>query len=359
MGLLIAVGLALAAPREFAWYRATVAGPELGFLLHGQVFALRNPSPGADGVALYHRHFGSAPRPEPSIALPHGGVVRYTNRHDSLAKQIKALPYQIPNASVSYAAPSRWYLSPHGLYTSDRDVRNACCDHYDRWKLRAYCERDGNSTFVDEKYLWRTAHLGAVEDIVDTWALPWIQSEANSEELERRRLIGSPREIADRMMHYHFVPTARDRLRLFVLFRGQIHVFDGWEDKWEKVETFLAGFDEHFTPFLHGNDYYFVTRSRKLFAAPDPGKGLRESTRVRLPGDLTAHTVIRDINGDRAFCFGPAPEGNGRWFCLELAADAKPRFFDRSPVPAATDCKEPMRTTYELATWLKGQGLVK
>jgi hypothetical protein len=356
MGLLIAIGLALAAPRDFAPYRATVAGPELGFLLHGQVFALRNPSPGVGDVSLYHRRLGSAPKPTSSIEPNHDDD---DWRKRSVSKQVKALPYQLPsNAEVNYC-PYRWYFSRYGIVVSDTKAMDALIDHYKRGTLRAYCEFDGGIPNPGGERWPRTALLSAVEDFAREWAYPWIESEANSEELERRGLTGTPREIANRMMRFHFVPTARDRLRLFVLFRGQIHVFDGWEDKWEKVETFVAGFDEHFTPFLRGNDYYFVTRSRKLFDAPDPGKGLRESTQIRLPGDLFAHTVIRDIDGDRAFCFGPAPDGNGRWFCLELAADAKPRFLDRDVIPTAADCKEPMRTTYELAIWLKAQGLVK
>jgi hypothetical protein len=364
MGMSTIVALAfshIGAPPETAYSQKAVDGPALAFIKSGDLFTLRPPTLDERCSRLYR------------LNLP-----------TSIDRQPKIRTYAIESkAGCSEggiaAQPFRWFLTPEGISWSD--------DHPGEgvWLLRVDFSNLDHYSAPDRRL--RKSDLYTVGAYADPWELreinrffwdwvePWVSSDEVGAELRKKGLqrVGEGAHVtASRIVTFHIQPLGESRLRIFILFRGQMHVYEGhgwsvktpdgktkWKEQWEKTETFLAGFDGQFVPFGTGKSYFFVTQSGHVYTATDPGKGLRESNRVRLPGDNSVRAIIRDIDGDRAFCFGPAPEGNGRWFCLELAPDAKPRFLDRNAIRAAADCKEPMRTTYELATWLKGQGLVK
>jgi hypothetical protein len=183
-------------------------------------------------------------------------------------------------------------------------------------------------------------------------------------------------------IHYDYLPAGGLRVRQFVLTdapsadAGAGHIREGpggrgmwpwsftthrYEGKWDKAgrkwerrpwaqeESIEVGFREPFQVLGRGQDYYFVTRSGKLFRAPKPaGGGARKLGAVWADPKRPVTAFITDADTGRAFLFVP-PKGKG----------GRPAFFELAPEPELVEYDpravrlppydEPHRTALHLA----------
>lgn len=101
-------------------------------------------------------------------------------------------------------------------------------------------------------------------------------------------------------------------------------------DEWKEEDTvFPVPFKEGFQAFVRGEDYFFVTKSGKLYHAPRAEKGKQRSSRCVWEGSpITA--VLTDGDADRVFLFC-GEKGQGDYF--ELAMKPAPKAFNLRTVP--------------------------
>jgi hypothetical protein len=99
-------------------------------------------------------------------------------------------------------------------------------------------------------------------------------------------------------------------------------------DEWVNEEVLEVPFKEEFQAFVRGGDYFFVTKSGKLFQASQAEKDKRRSTRcVWEEPPITA--VLTDADADRVYLFcGEKAEGD----YFELAGKPTPKPFNLRPV---------------------------
>jgi hypothetical protein len=118
-----------------------------------------------------------------------------------------------------------------------------------------------------------------------------------------------------------------------------------WEERpWVKHESIEVGFREPFQALGRGQDYYFVTRSGKLYRAP-------QAARVR-PRRLEAvwddpkrpvTAFLTDADAGRTFLFVPAKPAGGQPAFFELAPKPELVEYDPAAVPRPK-VAEPRRT---------------
>jgi hypothetical protein len=104
-----------------------------------------------------------------------------------------------------------------------------------------------------------------------------------------------------------------------------------WDDDNERYEpegwraegTIEVRFKESFQALSKGEDFYFVTRSGKLFRAPKPKEGKdRKMETVWNKPDQRINTFITDVDTNRTFLF-----------CAPAQAGARPTYFELGPKP--------------------------
>jgi hypothetical protein len=103
---------------------------------------------------------------------------------------------------------------------------------------------------------------------------------------------------------------------------------------WTKAEAIRVGFREPFQALGRGQDYYFVTRSGKLFRAPEAAGGKPRNLEAVWDDPKRPITAfLTDADTGRAFLFLPPAKGGGKPAFFELAAKAKPVEYDPGAVP--------------------------
>jgi hypothetical protein len=96
--------------------------------------------------------------------------------------------------------------------------------------------------------------------------------------------------------------------------------------RWSREETVDVGFQEPFQVLVQGDDYYFVTRSGKLYAAMKPAKGKhRKMVPVGIDRDRRVVAFLTDADVNRHF-----------FFCRPAKAGDKPVFFELADRPKLT-----------------------
>jgi hypothetical protein len=104
--------------------------------------------------------------------------------------------------------------------------------------------------------------------------------------------------------------------------------------RWSREGSIQVGFREPFWALGRGDDFYFLTRSGKLFRAPKPAKGKDRAIEAvwGAPGrPITA--VLGDAGSGRTFLFVPPAAGKGKPAFFELAPKPKLGEYDPAAVP--------------------------
>ena len=148
------------------------------------------------------------------------------------------------------------------------------------------------------------------------------------------------------------LPVSATDVLLFMLHRSQITIWLGKgkpsanrpdiEMEWTKRETMAAGFQENFRVEGDAENYYFVTRSGRVFASLNPPAGRPRRVEVLWSDTVRpVRTLIADANTGRTFVFAPAPEvppdempGPDKSVYFELTPDFKSKDYDAAKLPA-------------------------
>jgi hypothetical protein len=161
-------------------------------------------------------------------------------------------------------------------------------------------------------------------------------------------------------VYFDFLPTTETTMIVFVLWKGNIHVWSCVANKSkgpytefdvkcieEKDEKIAIEVRERFRVFGKGRTYYFVTQSGRLYCSPKPpGKGSRKAEALWNDEKSPIRGVICDTASERTFVFTePAKKGGERVY-LELAEKIETRPYERVPVEGV---KEPLKTVMEYA----------
>jgi hypothetical protein len=196
-------------------------------------------------------------------------------------------------------------------------------------------------------------------------------------------------------IHYGFVPTGDDELLFFLLVNvsGKVtpeplepgadlrmysadpddpgwkspkwsftvyHFRNRWSPRtrrwgdgvWAKRGPLPVRFKERFHAVLEGEDYYFLTRSGKVYHAPAAAKGKPRAVHpVWEDRKRPVVALITDADTHRSFLFCRQGKGEDRPVYFELAAKAKPRPYDLTEVEQPK-VKEPLRSALHYARWL-------
>jgi hypothetical protein len=123
-----------------------------------------------------------------------------------------------------------------------------------------------------------------------------------------------------------------------------------WEERpWVKHESIAVGFREPFQALGQGDDYYFVTRSGKLFRAPKaPGGQPRKLEAVWDDPKRPVTAFLTDADAGRTFLFVPAKPAGGQPAFFELAPKPELVEYDPAAVPRPK-AAEPRRTLLHYA----------
>jgi hypothetical protein len=125
-------------------------------------------------------------------------------------------------------------------------------------------------------------------------------------------------QLTGQIFSFDCLPVSATDLLLFLLHHSQLTIWHGKgkpvpntttiDVEWTKGETIPAGFQEHFRTEGDSENYYFVTRSGRVFASLKPAAGRGRRVEV-LWSDTTrpVRTLIADANTGRTFVFAPAP----------------------------------------------------
>jgi hypothetical protein len=134
---------------------------------------------------------------------------------------------------------------------------------------------------------------------------------------------------------------------------------DEWKNgNWVEEESLPVAFKESFHVLGKAEDYYFVTRSGKLFAARKPARG-KTRTMQLLWDDPSRpiRTLITDADSGRSFLFCKAKAGEKPCF-FELDGKPKPLPYDPNSV-ISSKAQEPLRNLLICARVLVAQGKIK
>jgi hypothetical protein len=143
------------------------------------------------------------------------------------------------------------------------------------------------------------------------------------------------------------LPVSGTDVFLFTLHRSQLQIWYGKgtpvanspeiELKWSQRETIAAGFQEHFRVEGDAENYYFVTRSGRVFASLKPPKGRDMHMEVMWSDTKRpVRTLIADANTGRTFVFAPAPDqapGHDPSVYFELKPNIRPKEYDAGDLP--------------------------
>jgi hypothetical protein len=133
-----------------------------------------------------------------------------------------------------------------------------------------------------------------------------------------------------------------------------------WQQgRWVEEGSIQVGFREPFWALGRGEDFYFVTRSGRLYRAPRPAKGKDRSIEAvwDAPGrPITA--MLSDAGSGRSFLFVPPAAAKGRPAFFELAPKPKLVEYDPAAVPLPRSAG-PDRTLLHLARVLVALKKVK
>ena len=95
-----------------------------------------------------------------------------------------------------------------------------------------------------------------------------------------------------------------------------------YKGKWKKEESLPVAFREPFQLLTRGDDYYFVTRSGKVFLSAKPAKGKgREMTCIWSDAKRKVVGLVTDAKTGRSFLF------------CRASAGSRPSYFELGPKP--------------------------
>src|SRR5262249_13911428 len=133
-----------------------------------------------------------------------------------------------------------------------------------------------------------------------------------------------------------------------------------WADKgrWRFEGYVEVAFQEPFQALRQGDDFFFLTRSGRLFVAPKPARGTNRTIRAVWDDPRRrVLTFLTDADSGRTFLFCKAARGGKpAWF--ELSARPRPVAYDPPELKGAP--KDPaLRQAFACARVLLAAGKVK
>jgi hypothetical protein len=133
--------------------------------------------------------------------------------------------------------------------------------------------------------------------------------------------VGEVESLKFRRIDDETLDTERWSLRSFS-FRNEWNKKEAaWgEGKWSVGETFPVVFHEPFQVASHGEDYYFLTASGKVYRSPKPEKGKERKTEaVWEDAKRPVVAIMQDADAKKSYLFcKPDKDGTGVYF--ELSA---------------------------------------
>jgi hypothetical protein len=281
-------------------------------------------------------------------------------------------------------APTRWQVGHSALWVADSS----------RWE---YADQPCNDTAIR----YELADLFAGRRVIGPKAKPCKEFSGTHfvfpDPIADARFLGDKEEYAT-VVHYDYLPAARDMLRLFLITnvggRGkpgfktdQLIVrsfprnvpekwsftcfsyradWDAKKERWypkPEVEecTFDLAFREPFQALARGEDYYFLTASGKLYRAPKPAKGKHRT--VEMVWDAAKSPIvafIQDADRNRTFLFcDSGPKGKGGRCVFELASGVRLRFYDKALFKPGDQGPDKLRQVLGYARVLETLGYIK
>jgi hypothetical protein len=128
--------------------------------------------------------------------------------------------------------------------------------------------------------------------------------------------------------------------------------------RWEEEEWLPAAIDEPFQVIGKGDDYFFVTRSGRLYSAPKPAKGKRRAIERIYDDPRRIYAFVTDHAAGRTFLFCRRSVKDGEPCFFELGGKPEPVAFDPSSVKQPK-ADEPLKTLLICARVLAAKGLLK
>jgi hypothetical protein len=129
--------------------------------------------------------------------------------------------------------------------------------------------------------------------------------------------------------------------------------------QWVEEESLPVVFKEPFQVLGKGDDYFFVTRSGKLYLTRKPARG--QQGKMELLWDKPGQRIfamISDADSGRSFLFCRAARLGGKRSYFELNEKASPVLYDPASVKEP-NAKEPLRTVLHCARVLAAQKKIK
>ncbi len=131
--------------------------------------------------------------------------------------------------------------------------------------------------------------------------------------------LGGGSNIKPEEVVFNVLPAGSTSLRMLVVCEKQVRIFEGrgqrdpksklWQATWKEGEKFDSSFQEPFQAYQQGEDYYFLTRSGKLYRAAKSDKGPRRMTALWDDPRRPARLVLQDAGSGRLFALVPARPG--------------------------------------------------
>jgi hypothetical protein len=155
---------------------------------------------------------------------------------------------------------------------------------------------------------------------------------------------------------------AGERRWSFQVFTGKAKFEKGslaWSGtNWDRGEALPVAFKEPFHAFGRGDDFFFLTKSDKLFHSPKPAKG--KTRRINLVwGREPVSAFITDADKNRTFLFLDSPKRKGDPALFELAEGVRLLRFDTKLYRPGTEGPENFRRLVGYSRVLLSLGLVK